>query len=267
MTSVTAPEPGSVALVTGGTGGFGRALAAQLRERNVTVVLADLDGDHARTTAEALGAHFVVLDVTDRAANQAVVAQVEAAHGRLDAVFLNAGIAGGAHDRLDVDDVLHVIDVDLFGVIYGTEAALPALRRAGGGAIVVTASLAGLSPMATDPGYSVAKGGAVAFVRSMAPRLDAEGISITAICPGFADTAIIDPIRAEFDAAGFPVLSADEVAAAMLAAWTSGEPGAAYVVQPGIGAVPYRFQGVPSAKTVTGETAVVPQALRPPPVS
>jgi NAD(P)-dependent dehydrogenase (short-subunit alcohol dehydrogenase family) len=118
--------------------------------------------------------------------------------------------------------------------------------------------------MPSDPGYSVAKGGAVAFVRSMGPRLAREGITITAICPGFADTAIIDPIREHFDAAGFPVLTAEEVAGAMLAAWEQGEPGAAYVVQPGIGAVPYTFQGVPSARTATGETALLPLALRPP---
>ncbi|MGK5115421.1 MULTISPECIES: SDR family oxidoreductase [unclassified Geodermatophilus] len=264
MTSAT-PGPGSVALITGGTGGFGRALAAQLRAREVTAVLADLDGERARATAADLGCPFVALDVTDRAANRAAVEQVEAEHGRLDAVFLNAGIAGfDSEELLDVDGFLRVVDVDLFGVVYGTAAALPALQRAGGGAIVVTASLAGLSPMATDPGYSVAKGGAVAFVRSMAPRLAAEGITISAICPGFADTAIIDPIREEFAKAGFPVLSAEEVAGAMLAAWASAEPGAAYIVQPGVGAVPYRFKGVPSAKTATGETAVVPEALRPP---
>jgi NAD(P)-dependent dehydrogenase (short-subunit alcohol dehydrogenase family) len=263
---VTSPTPaaGSVALVTGGTGGFGRALAAKLRALDVTVVLADLDSDRARAVAADLGAHLVALDVTDRAANKAVVEQVEAEHGRLDAAFLNAGIAGKSRDTLDVDEFLRVVEIDLLGVVYGTEAALPALRRAGGGSIVVTASLAGLSPMATDPGYSVAKGGAVAFVRSMAPRLIGDGISITAICPGFADTAIIDPIREEFEKAGFPVLTADEVADAMIAAWTSGEPGAAYIIQPGIGAVPYKFKGVPSAKTASGETAVVPEALRPP---
>jgi NAD(P)-dependent dehydrogenase (short-subunit alcohol dehydrogenase family) len=261
----TTPGPGSVALITGGTGGFGRALAARLREGGVTVVLADLDSERNRSVAADLGCGFAVLDVTDRAANRAVVEQVEAEHGRLDAVFLNAGIAGFDSDELlDVDGFLRVLDVDLLGVVYGTAAALPALQRAGGGAIVVTASLAGLSPMATDPGYSVAKGGAVAFVRSMAPRLAAEGITVTAICPGFADTAIIDPIRGEFEKAGFPVLTAGEVADAMLAAWASGEPGAAYIVQPGIGAVPYRFKGVPSARTATGETAVVPEALRPP---
>ncbi len=263
MTSTT-PAAGSVALVTGGTGGFGRALATKLRERDVTVVLADLDSERGRQVAADLGAQFAPLDVTDRAANRAVVEQVEAEHGRLDATFLNAGIAGSSRDVLDVDEFLHVVDVDLLGVVYGAEAALPALRRSGGGAIVVTASLAGLSPMTTDPGYSVAKGGAVAFVRSLGPRLAGEGITISAICPGFADTAIIDPIREEFEAAGFPVLSAEEVADAMVAAWATGEPGAAYVIQPGVGAVPYRFKGVPSAKTASGDTAVVPEALRPP---
>ena len=101
-------------------------------------------------------------------------------------------------------------------------------------------------------------------MRSIAPRLAREGITVTAICPGFADTAIIDPIREHFDAAGFPLLTADEVAAAMEAAWSSGEPGAAYVVQPGVGAVPYRFAGVPSAKTAAGETARLPPGLLPP---
>jgi len=261
----TTPAPGSVALITGGTGGFGRALAQKLRALDVTVVLGDLDSERNRQVAKDLDSQFVVLDVTDKGANEAVVAQIEAEHGRLDAAYLNAGIsAAKTDDALDMDEFMKVVAIDLFGVVYGVEAARPAIKRAGGGALVVTASLAGLSPMAGDPAYSVAKGGAVAFVRSMAPRLDREGITISAICPGFADTAIIDPIRDEFEKAGFPVLTAEEVADAMIAAWTSAEPGAAYVIQPGLGAVPYKFKGVPSAKTSSGETAVVPEALRPP---
>jgi NAD(P)-dependent dehydrogenase (short-subunit alcohol dehydrogenase family) len=252
-------------MITGGTGGFGRALAAKLRATGVTVVLTDLDSERNRQVAADLGCPFLPLDVTDLAANAAVVAQIEAEHGRLDAAYLNAGISSAkSDDAVDLDEFLRVVAIDLFGVVYGVQAARPAIQRAGGGAIVVTASLAGLAPMAGDPAYSVAKGGAVAFVRSMAPRLAAEGTTITAICPGFADTAIIDPIRAEFDKARFPVLTADEVADAMILAWSAGEPGAAYVIQPGVGVVPYRFKGVPSAKTEAGETAVVPEALRPP---
>jgi NAD(P)-dependent dehydrogenase (short-subunit alcohol dehydrogenase family) len=252
-------------MITGGTGGFGRALAHKLVDREVTVVLTDLDTERNRAVAADIGCPFLPLDVTDRAANEAVVAQIEAEHGRLDAAYLNAGIsAEKSEGELDLDEFMRVVDIDLFGVVYGAVAARPAIKRAGGGAIVVTASLAGLSPMPGDPGYSVAKGGAIAFVRSMAPRLAAEGTTITAICPGFADTAIIDRIRAHFTSAGFPVLSAGEVADAMVMAWESGEPGAAYVVQPGVGTVPYKFKGVPAAKTAEGETAVVPEALRPP---
>jgi NAD(P)-dependent dehydrogenase (short-subunit alcohol dehydrogenase family) len=262
---MSTPGPGSVALITGGTGGFGRALATKLRALEVTVVLTDLDSERNRAVAAELGCPFLPLDVTDLAANEAVVAQVEAEHGRLDAAYLNAGIsAAKSDDALDLDEFMRVVQIDLFGVVYGVQAARPAIKRAGGGAIVVTASLAGLAPMAGDPGYSVAKGGAIAFVRSMAPRLSAEGTTISAICPGFADTAIIDRIRDQFTAAGFPVLSADEVADAMVMAWSAAEPGAAYVIQPGSGVVPYRFKGVPSAKTEAGETAVVPETLRPP---
>jgi NAD(P)-dependent dehydrogenase (short-subunit alcohol dehydrogenase family) len=264
---VTTPTPaaGSVALITGGTGGFGRALATKLKAAGVTAVLTDLDSERNRQVAADLGCPFLPLDVADLAANEAVVAQVEAEYGRLDAAYLNAGIsAAKSDDALDLDEFMRVVEIDLFGVVYGVQAARPAIKRAGGGAIVVTASLAGLSPMAGDPGYSVAKGGAIAFVRSMAPRLEREGITISAICPGFADTAIIDRIRDQFQAANFPVLTAEEVADAMIMAWTSAEPGAAYVIQPGVGVVPYKFKGVPSAKTATGETAVVPEALRPP---
>jgi NAD(P)-dependent dehydrogenase (short-subunit alcohol dehydrogenase family) len=261
MTDQT-PRPGSVALITGGTGGFGRALATRLRDADVRVVLGDLESERNRSVAAELGVGFAVLDVTNHAANQRVVAEVEAEHGRLDAAFLNAGIAGSAPtDALDVAEYLKVVAVDLHGVVFGTDAARPALRRAGGGSVVVTASLAGLSPMPTDQAYSVAKGGAVAFVRSIAPVLHAEGITISAICPGFADTAIIDPLREHFAAADFPVLTADEVAAAMQAAWAGADPGAAYVVQPGVGAVPYRFKGVPAAKTAAGESARIPGAL------
>jgi NAD(P)-dependent dehydrogenase (short-subunit alcohol dehydrogenase family) len=252
-------------MITGGTGGFGQALARKLTGRGVTVVLADLDSERNRGVAADLGCPYVALDVTDKAANEAVVAQIEAEHGRLDAAYLNAGIsAEKTDDEFNFDEFMKVVDVDLFGVVYGAIAARPAIKRAGGGAIVTTASLAGLSPMAGDPGYSVAKSGVIAFVRSMAPRLAAEGTTISAICPGFADTPIIDRIRDTFTAANFPVLTADEVADAMVMAWEAGEPGAAYVVQPGLGTVPYKFKGVPSAKTPEGQTAVVPETLRPP---
>ena len=134
MRSMSTPGPGSVALITGGTGGFGRALAAKLRALEVTVVLTDLDTERNRQVAADLGCPFLPLDVTDRAANQAVVAQIEAEHGRLDAAYLNAGISAAKSDvELDLDEFMRVVAIDLFGVVYGVEAARPAIQRAGGG--------------------------------------------------------------------------------------------------------------------------------------
>ena len=144
----TTPAPGSVALITGGTGGFGRALATKLKERDVTAVLADLDSERNRSVAADLGCPFVVLDVTDRAANEAVVAQVEAAHGRLDVAYLNAGISSAkSDDALDLEEFMKVVEIDLFGVVYGVQAARPAIKRAGGGAIDRTKAIA--PPLAT----------------------------------------------------------------------------------------------------------------------
>ena len=99
----------------------------------MTVVLADLDSERNRQVAADLGCPFVALDVTDRAANEAVVAQVEAEHGRLDAAYLNAGIAAAkSEDALDVDEFMRVVDIDLFGVVYGV-AGRPARRSSAPG--------------------------------------------------------------------------------------------------------------------------------------
>ena len=107
MPVMTAPAAGSVALITGGTGGFGRALATKLRARDVTAVLADLDSERNRRSPRTSAARSSSLDVTDRAANEAVVAQVEAEHGRLDAAYLNAGISSAkSDDALDLDEFL-----------------------------------------------------------------------------------------------------------------------------------------------------------------
>ena len=103
-----------------------------------------------------------------------------------------------------------------------------------GSAIVVTASLAGLVAMDRDPLYTLTKHGVIGFVRSVAPQLEARGIRISAIAPGFADTPLLDDASREaMTAARFPLLSAEEVAAAAVGAAREAAPGAVWVVQPG----------------------------------
>lgn len=257
------PDRQPTAMVTGGIGGFGLALARLLLDRDFNVALADLDIEGGRRVADELGTLFVPLDVGDLAANHRAVALVETHFDAIDAVFLNAGVVGGQDPAapLDMQAYERIVDANLHGVVYGIDAAAPALRRAGGGRIVVTASLAGLVPMPGDPFYSMTKSAALAYSRAVAPGLADEGITVSVVCPGFADTPMLGPMRRAFEQAGFPILSADDVAAAMLRAHDEGEPGSVYVVQPGMPPTPYRFHNVPAARDATGTHVAVPTGL------
>jgi NAD(P)-dependent dehydrogenase (short-subunit alcohol dehydrogenase family) len=160
---------------------------------------------------------------------------------------LNAGVTTGESpiEVLDLARYRATLGVNVDGVVFGIRSALPALRRAGGGAIVVTASLSGLTPYPDDPIYAMTKHAVVGLVRSLAQPLSADAVTINAICPGFVSTPLIDDYRAKFEAAGLPLLGAEEVAGAVLAAADSGDTGQAWVCQPGRTPEPYRFRGVP----------------------
>jgi NAD(P)-dependent dehydrogenase (short-subunit alcohol dehydrogenase family) len=149
--------------------------------------------------------------------------------------------------------------VNVDGVVFGIDAALPALRASGGGSVVVTASLAGLVPMPSDPLYTLTKTAVVGYVRALAEPLAADGVRINALCPGFTDTTILGVAKAVFDAASFPLLDPDDVAAAFMAILDTGRSGEAWFVQPGREASPYRFRGVPGPVLPDGGTAAPPE--------
>jgi NAD(P)-dependent dehydrogenase (short-subunit alcohol dehydrogenase family) len=252
---------GAVALVTGGASGIGRAVVGQLAAAGARVVVADLDEEGGAAAAAAAGGMFVATDAGDPDAVQAAVDAAESAYGGLDLVHLNAGIVTGsaALDLLDLDRYRRVVAVNLDGVVFGVRSALPVLRRRGGGAIVATASLAGLTPYPGDPVYSMTKHGVVGLVRTLAEPLAADRVTINCVCPGFADTPLLDRFAGRLRAAGFPLLSADEVAAAVLTAATGGGTGQAWVCQPGRPPEPFRFRGVPGPRVAGRE------GVRPPP--
>lgn len=254
---------GSVALVTGGASGIGAAVCRRLAGLGVRVAVADVDEAAGLAVAAEVDGTFVPLDVTDLAANHAAVAVAEAAYGRLDIAFLNAGIVTGVDDTepLDATAYRRIMAINVDGVVYGVDAVLPALRRAGGGAIVVTASLAALVPMPGDALYTLTKAAIVGYVRALAPTLQPDGITINALCPGFADTPIIGAMKATFAEAGFPVLTAEQVAVAFADCLHSGQTGQAWFVQPGLAASPYAFRGVPAARNAAGEHVGVPAGL------
>ena len=187
-----------VAIVTGGASGIGRALCQELARRGSLVVAADIDGDGAQAVASAVGANggratAAHLDVTHAADVERLVEDTVRAHGRLDYMFNNAGIgvAGEVRD-LSLDDWRKAVDVNLWGVIYGTTAAYAAMLRQGSGHIVNIASAAGLIG---EPGlapYSVTKSAVVALSAALRAEGEALGIRVSVVCPGFVDTAIYD---------------------------------------------------------------------------
>jgi NAD(P)-dependent dehydrogenase (short-subunit alcohol dehydrogenase family) len=258
MNSARASD-GAVALVTGGASGIGLALVRRLAADGAHVVVADAAADTARDVAGQNGGSAFVCDVRDPAASEAAVAHAERTYGGLDLVFLNAGVSQqtSSWDDLDVDAYRRTTGVNVDGVVFGVRAALPALRRRGRGALVVTASLAGLAPAPATPVYALSKAAVVGFVRSMAPPLAPEGITMNAVCPGFVETPLLGGIAESFSSAGFPLMSADDVAAVAVDLALGEQTGQCVVCQPGRQPVPYAFRGVPGPRGVA-------EGVRPP---
>ena len=236
-----------VALVTGGAGGLGRSFSRRLAARGYAVVVVDLDGDAAAEAAAEVGGLAVRADVSSAAETARAVRVATGEHGRLDVVALNAGVTSGlaATDPLDLAAYRRIVGVNQDAVVYGLDAALPALRATGGRA-VVTASLAGLVPMPADPLYTLTKTAVVGYVRALGDEVfAATGVTVTALCPGFTDTAILSELRGPLEQAGMPLMTPDTVGDAFLRLLDEGKPGEAWFVQPGREPEPYRFRGVP----------------------
>jgi NAD(P)-dependent dehydrogenase (short-subunit alcohol dehydrogenase family) len=139
-----------------------------------------------------------------------------------------------------------ILRANVDGVVFGVREVAARLMP-DGGSIVVTASLAGLTAVPSDPVYALTKHAVVGFVRSVAPQLAERGIRINAVCPGFADTPLLsEEFRTSLG--DLPLLSAEEVADAIVMALRSGETGQAWPVQPGRKPEPYRFRGVPGPR-------------------
>ena len=209
------------ALITGGRGGIGRAIAAAL-------------GD----------AEVVTLDLPEFDAGDP--ATWRALEGEFDAAFLNAGVVTGEAEigALSDEQYRRAVGANLDGVVFGVRECAARLMP-NGGAIVATASLAGLTATPMDPIYALTKHAVVGFVRSVAPQLAERGIRISALCPGFTDTAIVvDEIRGELRA---PLMEPSFVAQAALEALNDPEPGGAWVAQPNR-IVRFRFPNIPGPR-------------------
>ncbi|GAC1611937.1 MAG: SDR family NAD(P)-dependent oxidoreductase [Mycobacteriales bacterium] len=265
------------ALITGGASGFGAEVARQLARRGDDVVLLDVDDEGGRRVADELGGTFLHCDVSDYEQVLDATARAEQAYGGLDLFFLNAGISSGCgvDEDFDIGAYRRAMGINIDGVVFGVHAALPALRRRGGGAIVCTASMAGLTAVPFDPVYGANKHAVVGLVRALGPVFAPQNITINAFCPGFAETKIIGPIKEMLQQSGVPIIPVETAGAAVLTAFDGAETGQAYLLQAGLEPMVYRFRGIPGPKHPDGSPAqpaeptgvpATPGAAEPPPV-
>lgn len=184
-------------MVTGGASGIGRATVELLRRRGDRVVVVDLPSDRLDELAGLDDVEVVAGDVTDASVDEAAVAVAERRFGRLDSVVLNAGVAArGDLVELPLEVFDRTIEVNVRGVLLGLRAAVPALRRAGGGRIVVTASTSGIG---ADPGmwpYNAAKAAVINLAKGAALDLAADAINVNVVCPGPTETGMTQAMSA-----------------------------------------------------------------------
>lgn len=194
-----------VVLITGGGRGIGAAVAAEFANRGAVPVLADIDDDALGKTAAGIGkAGTAHLDVTDFAQCEAVVASVLAEHGRLDAVWANAGIGiGGPVELVDADIWTRVVQVNLIGAYNTVKAALPALLEARG-YVAITASLASFAHPPGLSAYAASKAGVEAFANALRTEVAHQGVRVGVLHPTWIATDMV--IEGDENSASFRAL-------------------------------------------------------------
>ena len=195
---------GQRAFITGGASGIGAEMARRFTREGAHVVVADVNDGLGKQVAVEVGGDFEHLDVTDRAAWDAVIA----AHDPFDIVCLNAGVSTYQHvagnvsnypfEHLDDDKYERIMSINVDGVVHGARAVIPGMVARKTGHILVTASLAGIIAIPPDPIYGLTKHAMVGLVKSLGPALEPHGVCISALCPGFVDTPLVTDVTRDF---------------------------------------------------------------------
>ena len=191
-----------VAVVTGGASGIGRAICCELVQQNVFVIISDINEQAGRNfeanmNSEMIKARYVYLDVTKYDCVERLLTDIYHEFGRIDYLFNNAGIAmyGELYD-LTIENWKEIMDVNLWGVINGTQVVYKLMKKQGFGHIVNTASAAGLGPSPVSSAYATTKHAVVGLTTSLHYEAEEFGIKVSALCPTFVDTPIFEEAKA-----------------------------------------------------------------------
>jgi NAD(P)-dependent dehydrogenase (short-subunit alcohol dehydrogenase family) len=199
---------GKVALITGGGNGIGRAAALAFARAGARVVVVDRDASAAEATANSIrqqggDARFVIADVTKSADVQAYVKATLDAFGAIDCFFNNAGIEGKVAPTAECDEAVFdaVMGVNVKGVFLGLRHVLPVMLKQKSGAVVNTASVAGLVGTPGMPAYVASKHAVIGLTKTASGEVARAGVRVNAVCPGPVDTRMIHSLEAQLNPA------------------------------------------------------------------
>jgi NAD(P)-dependent dehydrogenase (short-subunit alcohol dehydrogenase family) len=200
MTGPNGPaSDGRTVWVTGAASGMGTSHARRFAERGDRVGCWDVADEALRDVVSEIQAgggtaEPAIADVTDWQAVEAAAADVREALGPVSVAIANAGVLpSGEHvQELDPDAWRRVIDVNLTGAFLTAKAAIPQLREAGGGSLILISSICGLTASAGYAAYNASKHGVIGLMRTLAHELSDDGITVNAVCPGWVRTPMLD---------------------------------------------------------------------------
>jgi NAD(P)-dependent dehydrogenase (short-subunit alcohol dehydrogenase family) len=194
---------GKVAIITGSTSGIGRAGAIAFAREGASVIISGRNKERGGEVAKLIKkqggkAHFVAADMMVTADIERLVKEAVDAYGRLDIFWHNAGIVGPDNvETISQESYDKMMTTHLKAAVFGVKFALPQLRKAGGGAILFTSSVAGLKQSGYSLSYSLAKSGLVMLTRKLAVDLAKDNIRVNCLCPGRVQTGMRPEISQE----------------------------------------------------------------------